>query len=109
MRSPSWCWREPSIRPSGHSAWNGLCCSRLRNNFRTMTQTALSPGIRVNGEEQPLTVATLAALLEEKAVDVQQRGIAVALNGQVVPRADWPATALRPGDSVEIVRARQGG
>jgi sulfur carrier protein len=52
---------------------------------------------------------TLAALLEEKAVDVAQRGIAVALNGAVVPRVAWPQTPLKPGDSVEIVRARQGG
>lgn len=74
-----------------------------------MTQTAVSTGIRVNGEEQPLTTPTLAALLAEKAIDVQQRGIAVALNGQVVLRADWPSTKLSPGDSVEIVRARQGG
>jgi sulfur carrier protein len=53
--------------------------------------------------------ATLDALLAEKAVDTQQRGIAVALNGAVVPRAAWHDTALKPGDSVEIVRARQGG
>lgn len=65
--------------------------------------------IRVNGESEPLAAATLAALLEEKAVDTAQRGIAVAVNGAVVPRAAWPSTALRPGDSVEIVRARQGG
>jgi len=65
--------------------------------------------IRVNGENEPLAVATLAALLAEKALDVSQRGIAVALNGAVVPRAAWGATALKAGDSVEIVRARQGG
>jgi sulfur carrier protein len=65
--------------------------------------------IRVNGESEPLAAATLEALLAEKAVDTAQRGIAVALNGAVVPRAAWPATALKPGDSVEIVRARQGG
>ena len=53
--------------------------------------------------------ATLAALLEEKAVDTGQRGIAVAVNGAMVPRAAWPQTTLQPGDSVEIVRARQGG
>ena len=63
--------------------------------------------IQVNGESEPL-VATLEALLAEKAVDTEQRGIAVALNGAVVPRAAWPATALRPGDSVEIV-ARAAG
>jgi len=47
--------------------------------------------------------------LEEKAVDTSQRGIAVALNGAIVPRAAWPQTPLRPGDSIEIVRALQGG
>lgn len=67
------------------------------------------PVIRLNGESQPLAAATLAALLAEKAVDTSQRGIAVALNGAVVPRAAWPSTQLHAGDSVEIVRARQGG
>ena len=65
--------------------------------------------IRVNGESEPIAAATLEMLLEEKAVDTGQRGIAVALNGAVVPRAAWRDTALKPGDSVEIVRARQGG
>ena len=74
-----------------------------------MTQTAVETNIRVNGETKPLAVATLAALLEEKAVDIGQRGIAVALNGAIVPRAAWPRTQLSPGDSIEIVRARQGG
>jgi sulfur carrier protein len=74
-----------------------------------MLQASADARIRINGQDEPLVAATLAALLEEKAVDVAQRGIAVALNGAVVPRAAWPQTALRPGDSVEIVRARQGG
>jgi sulfur carrier protein len=70
-----------------------------------MTQTT----IRVNGESEPLAATTLEALLAEKAVETGQRGIAVALNGAVVPRAAWRETPLRAGDSVEIVRARQGG
>jgi sulfur carrier protein len=65
--------------------------------------------IRINGESEPYAATTLAALLDEKAVDTGQRGIAVALNGAVVPRAAWAETALKPGDSIEIVRARQGG
>ena len=65
--------------------------------------------IRVNGESEPLAAATVEALLAEKAVDTGQRGIAVALNGAVVPRSAWGDTPIRPGDSVEIVRARQGG
>jgi sulfur carrier protein len=74
-----------------------------------MTQATADTHIRINGEDEPLVAPTLAALLEEKAIDVAQRGIAVALNGAVVPRAAWPQTPLKPGDSVEIVRARQGG
>jgi sulfur carrier protein len=65
--------------------------------------------IRVNGESEPLAAATVEALVAEKAVETAQRGIAVALNGAVVPRAAWRDTRLQAGDSVEIVRARQGG
>jgi sulfur carrier protein len=74
-----------------------------------MAQVAARASIRVNGQDEPLGTATLSELLEEKAVDTGQRGIAVAVNGAIVPRAAWPQTQLRPGDSVEIVRARQGG
>jgi sulfur carrier protein len=74
-----------------------------------MTQAAIEATIRVNGESEPLAAATLDALLAEKAVDTMQRGIAVALNGSVVPRASWCDTMLKSGDNVEIVRARQGG
>jgi len=65
--------------------------------------------IKVNGETEPLAAATLSALLAEKLVDTGERGIAVALNGAVVPRAAWPSTPLHAGDAVEIVRAKQGG
>jgi len=68
------------------------------------------PLIRINGESEPLEGReTIALLLAEKALDTGQRGIAVALNGAVVPRAVWGDTSLHDGDSVEIVRARQGG
>lgn len=70
---------------------------------------ATATTIRVNGQDEPLAAATLAALLAAKAIEPHQRGIAVALNGAVVPRAAWPSTAVNPGDTVEIVRARQGG
>ena len=74
-----------------------------------MTQTEAPTNIRVNGRDERLAVVTLAALLEEKAVDTGRRGIAVALNGAIVPRAAWSQTALHPGDSIEIVRVLQGG
>ena len=70
---------------------------------------AVRASIRVNGQDEPLAAATLSALLAEKEIDTGQRGIAVALNGAMVPRAAWAQTQLHPGDKVEIVRARQGG
>ena len=69
----------------------------------------VQPTICVNGESEPLAAATLAALIADKALDTAQRGIAVAVNGAVVPRAAWTETSLKAGDNVEIVRARQGG
>jgi sulfur carrier protein len=65
--------------------------------------------IRVNGQDVSLSAATIADLLAEQAIDIDRRGIAVALNGSVIPRSAWGETALRPDDSVEIVRAMQGG
>jgi sulfur carrier protein len=65
--------------------------------------------IRINGEGAPLSAATLAELLAQNGIDIDGKGIAVALNGQVVRRQAWMLTKLSPGDDVEIVRVRQGG
>ena len=35
--------------------------------------------------------------------------VAVAINGEVLPRDSWAQTEIRPGDTVEIVRAVGGG
>jgi sulfur carrier protein len=37
------------------------------------------------------------------------RGLAVAVNGSVVPRGEWPATVLADADQVEVLTAVQGG
>ncbi|SCL19830.1 sulfur carrier protein ThiS [Micromonospora nigra] len=50
---------------------------------------------------------TVADLVRE--VTPQQRGVAVAVNGEVVPRTGWPETVLRDGDRVEVLSAAQGG
>ena len=67
----------------------------------------MSNTIQVNGQSEQLSAATVAALLREK--EIEAPGVAVALNGAVVPRGAWQATKLRAGDTIEIVRARQGG
>jgi sulfur carrier protein len=68
-----------------------------------MTSTIL-----LNGKQQPLAAETVQALLEQEEI-ADARGVAVALNGAVVPRTEWNRTTLNAGDAVEIVRARQGG
>jgi sulfur carrier protein len=64
----------------------------------------------VNG--QPAEVAqgqTVAGLLAHLGHPAGGPGIAVALNGEVVPRSAWPSTALDDNDRVEVLGAAQGG
>ena len=63
--------------------------------------------IRVNGAFEPIA-ANIAALLEAKGLH-ETKGLAVALNASLVPRAAWARTRLMPGDEIEIVRAVGGG
>jgi sulfur carrier protein len=64
--------------------------------------------IRINGAPEPLAARTVGELVAERS-ETNGRGVAVALNGSVVRRADWATTPLKAGDAVEIVRAMQGG
>jgi sulfur carrier protein len=65
--------------------------------------------IHVNGKPETIAADTLIALLAYKGIDADARGVAVALNGAVIPRAAWSDTALKADDAVEIVHAKQGG
>jgi sulfur carrier protein len=64
--------------------------------------------IRVNGKDEALAAPTVAALLRARGIE-RPRGVAVALNGTVVPAAAWPGTPLAAGDRIEIVRPFGGG
>jgi sulfur carrier protein len=65
--------------------------------------------IRVNGVERRTAAETLGCLLEELGYAAAAPGIAVAQNGEVVPRAGWSRRELRAGDDIEVVGAVQGG
>jgi sulfur carrier protein len=43
------------------------------------------------------------------SLTAEQRGVAVALDGEVVPRSDWSTTRPAEGQQVEVLRAVQGG
>lgn len=66
--------------------------------------------IFVNGEQQEVTAETmLRDVIVGPGETEPRRGIAVAVNGSVVPRARLAETALSEGARVEIVTAVQGG
>lgn len=67
--------------------------------------------VMVNGEEQELSGALLLAefLSTIGLRPDAARGVAVALNDEVVRREAWDTTEIRPGDRIEIVTAKQGG
>jgi sulfur carrier protein len=69
----------------------------------------MSAEIQVNGQREALAAGTLDALLRIKGIEEGARGVAAALNGEVVPVQQWPSTVLRPGDALEIVRPFSGG
>ena len=75
-----------------------------------MTSERGSQGtVVVNGEERLLERSDLSSLLAELGVQTGQKGVAVAVNGDVIPRPLWESVSLSEGDRVEIVRAVQGG
>lgn len=66
--------------------------------------------LTVNGSAVDVPAgATVAALLARLGHDRAGRGMAVAVNGEVVPRSQWATTELAESDRVEVVAATQGG
>jgi sulfur carrier protein len=64
--------------------------------------------ITVNGQARDVAAGITVAQLVRCVTD-QDKGIAVAVNGEVMPRREWPAAALADHDQVEVVTAVQGG
>lgn len=66
--------------------------------------------IYVNGDETELRAgATLAQALALLGLQLDARGVAVAIDGEVLARERWAQTALHDGARVEVVAAIQGG
>jgi sulfur carrier protein len=70
---------------------------------------ATAATILVNDRPHPLAAgATVAELLRDLA-QAERKGIAVAVNGAVVARAEWAERVLAADDRVLIIQATQGG
>lgn len=66
--------------------------------------------LTVNGKEiETEPEVDVEALLAQCLESVSRGGIAVAVNGEVVPKGAWSGRTLQADDRVEIIRAVQGG
>jgi sulfur carrier protein len=65
--------------------------------------------LKINGVDEEVAATTVAQLLADRGINPAARFLAIAVNGAVVRRAEWPQAALKAGDTVEIVRPLQGG
>ena len=64
----------------------------------------------LNGAEAELSDgATVQTAVEALDLPAAGRGVAVAVDAEVVPRAEWGTHALSDGARVEVLRAIQGG
>jgi sulfur carrier protein len=66
--------------------------------------------VELNGDAAELELgATIVDAIDATGADPERRGVAVAVDGEVVPRSQWETTALAEGQRVEVLHAAQGG
>jgi sulfur carrier protein len=68
-----------------------------------------NPALYVNDRPSPWAPGkTVLAVLGEWSL-AERKGIAVAVNGAVVPRSQWPKRSLEAEDRIVVIQATQGG
>jgi sulfur carrier protein len=65
--------------------------------------------VTINGERRELEEGPTVEAAVRAAGAPDGRGVAVALDGEVVPRGEWATTEIRDGQEVEVLHAVQGG
>jgi sulfur carrier protein len=65
--------------------------------------------VTLNGQRRELHEPATVEVAVHAAGAPDGRGVAVALDGEVVPRGEWATTEVREGQQVEVLRAVQGG
>ena len=66
--------------------------------------------IVLNGQSRDLEAgATVAQAVEATGAPEPRTGLAVAVDGEVVPRGEWEQTPLVDGQRVEVLQVVQGG
>ena len=65
--------------------------------------------IRVNDQPREVAPETALAELASALGLADRKGVAIAINDEVVPRVVWPERRLVEGDAVLVIQATQGG
>jgi sulfur carrier protein len=66
--------------------------------------------IKINGELKELkSKICLSELIQQHLNNKDPKGVAVAMNGKIIPKQQWRSTTLNDVDDIEIVHAVQGG
>ena len=65
--------------------------------------------IKINKTEQELNDGLNLKQVLEQMPNIPERGIAVAVNGDVVPKTDWESRIITDGDAIMVIRAFYGG
>lgn len=65
--------------------------------------------IFLNNQERELSELTTVSALLELLELAHSRGIAIAINNEVLPRNQWSTHQLQPDDRLTLIRATQGG
>lgn len=65
--------------------------------------------ISVNNQTLEIEGQTVLSNVVFSQLGENSKGIAVAVNGQVIPKTSWQETTVRENDDILIIKATQGG
>lgn len=64
--------------------------------------------VQVNNKEMEINISTTVGQLADK-LELPSAGVAVAVNNQMLPRAEWSASMLQENDNIVVIKAACGG
>jgi len=65
--------------------------------------------ISLNNQMLEVEAQTMLSNVVFQQLGENSKGIAVAINGQVIPKNSWQETAVNENDDILIIKATQGG
>lgn len=63
----------------------------------------------INNEKREIPLTNILKLLSEEVKLPSVKGVAIAINNQVIPKSEWENYSIQENDKITIIRATQGG